>query len=89
MHPKISNLIRTNLSSLVNQEIYHVTKKRKIINPIAVMEDQTPLENSQVFENIDFNSSPEDAKEQSNADDQEQVCAANLHATMMSNSRTA
>lgn len=38
-----------------------------------MMEDQTPQENSQVFENIDFNSSPEDAKEQANVEDQEQV----------------
>lgn len=38
------------------------------------MEDQTTQpENSQIFENIDFNSSPEDAKEQMNANDLEQV----------------
>lgn len=37
------------------------------------MDDHTPQENAQIFENIDFNSSPEEAKEQINADDQEQV----------------
>lgn len=37
------------------------------------MEDQTPQENAQVFENIDFNSSPEDVKEQTIDVDQEQV----------------
>lgn len=39
------------------------------------MEDQIPQENTQVFENIDFNSSPEDAKEQPIVADQEQVLA--------------
>lgn len=37
------------------------------------MEDQEPQEPSQVFENIDFNSSPDDNKEPNNADEGEQV----------------
>lgn len=51
------------------------------------MEDQTPQENAQVFENIDFNSSPEDAKEQSIAAEQEQVLVhINLQPTKSSRS---
>lgn len=37
------------------------------------MEGQTPQEDPQIFENIDFNSSPEEAKEQIDAGDQVQV----------------